>query len=58
MQIIWMGVTQRINSTIYSDSDFLVFWWKDTTISKLKRVVELEELTGLNVGEREREGED
>lgn len=53
-----MGVTQRINSTIYSDSDFLVFWWKDTTTSKLKRVVELEELTCLNVGEREREGED
>lgn len=42
-----MEVTQRMNSTIYSNSDFLVLWWKDTT-SKIKTVVELEELTCSN----------
>lgn len=49
-----MGVTHRINSTIYSDSDFLVLWWKDTTTSTINRVVKLEELTCFNVGERGR----
>lgn len=49
-----MGVTQSINFTIYSNSDFLVLWWKDTTTSKIKRVVKLEELTCFNVGERGR----
>lgn len=46
-----MGITQRIDSIISSDSDFLVLWWKDTTTSKIKRVVKLEELTYFNTGE-------
>lgn len=45
-----MEVTQRINSTIYSNSDFLVLWWKDTSF-KIKTVIELEELTCFNIGD-------